>query len=248
MNRLAQACAAIVTIWGTATNAQAACTAITVVASEGALAPAQRNWLTKELREAAEKVCTWWGSTFTGRLTVDISPAPGPSMALVPAWRGQPGHMLFRAPAVRRERAATVHEVTHVFAPNANRFLAEGLAIYAHEWLRGPQAYPNFGIALHTAARCYAARADIAALDALATPSRLQGGGLGGREAYLVAGSFVRFLIEQHGLEKFRRLYAMTSLVPGKRNAGHSDRWRHVYGMTLDQLAMQWRNRLSGVR
>lgn len=114
------------------------------------------------------------------------------------------------------------------------------------EHLRGPPAYPNFGRALPAAARPHAAQADIVALERIATPTRLQGGGLGDREAYLVAGSFVRFLIERHGMATFRRLYAMTPLVPGARNAGSPGRWQAVYGASLAQLTAQWRQRIAG--
>ncbi len=166
-------------------------------------------------------------------------------MALVPAWRGQRGHMLFRARVVSKGQAASVHEVTHVFAPNANRFLAEGLAVYAHEYLRGPPAYPNFGRPLHAAARPYAKQADIVALERIATPDRLQGGSLDDRESDLVAGSFVRFLIEQHGMAKFRHLYAMTPMVPHARNVNSPGRWQAVYDAPLNRLAEQWRQRIN---
>jgi len=243
--RTVQAIALVVAWCGTASLAEAACPPTQVTVGEGTLTPAQRGKLATDLRAAAAKVCGWWGRTFSGALTVEVSESPGPSMALVPAWRGQRGQMLFRARVVRQGRAATVHEVVHVFAPNANRFLAEGLAVYAHEHLHGPVAYPNFGRSLHRAAQPYAARADIVALDRVATPAMLQGGGLGSREAYLVAGSFVRFLIERRGVATFRRLYARTPLLPGVQNAGSPARWLEIYGVPLEQLTAQWRARLS---
>jgi UrcA family protein len=243
--RLATAAIGLLLAFASAAVAQESCPTAEVRINDSApIPPASRRWLEQELREAARKVCTWWGASFTGAFTVEVLDSGGPSMALIPAWQGQRGHMIFRAPAVRRSQAATVHEITHVFAPNANRFLAEGLAIYAHEMLAGPTAYPNFGASLHTSARPYA-QADIAALDRLATPSLLELDRLGGRESYLVAGSFVRFLVEQHGMEKFRRLYALTPLVPRERNAGAPGRWREVYGLDLDQLTQSWRNSLN---
>jgi hypothetical protein len=248
MRRIAQALLLLLAACGVGSIAEAACSAITIAVNEGTLAPGDRSRLANDLRTAVNKVCAWWGGTFAGRLMIDLSPTPGPSMALVPAWRGERGQMLFREPAVRDRRAATVHEVVHVFAPNANRFLAEGLAVYAHEHLRGPAAYPNFGRSLHDAARAHAPRAEMSALDRLATPAMLQGGGLAGREAYLVAGSFVRFLIERHGLTKFRRLYALTPLVPGQRDAGSAGRWQHIYGAPLDRLAAEWRQRVGATR
>jgi len=199
----------------------------------------------RDLRSAIAKVCGWWGETFSGAYRVTVTEGGGPSMALVPAWRGERGQMLFRAPALNRGQAATVHEVTHVFAPNANRFLAEGLAVYAHEHLHGPGAFPNFGADLDALARRYAGRADIAALERIATPARLTGAGLQERESYVVAGSFVGFLIRKYGFAKFRALYAMTPLSPGARNAGAPSRWQRVYGHSLAELAAQWRASLG---
>jgi hypothetical protein len=162
-------------------------------------------------------------------------------MALVPTWRGARGEMLFRANIVRLERAAIQHEVVHVFAPNANRFLAEGLAVFAHEHLGGNKAYPNTGVDLHQAAKPLAPRADMTALERIATPAPLTPAGLSEDEAYIVAGSFVRFLVERHGLEKFRALYALTPLVTHKRQAGETGRWTTVYGVAFDQLVADWR-------
>ena len=88
-------------------------------------------------------------------------------------------------------------------------------------------------------------RADIGALERLATPTRLKLPNLDGRDAYIVAGSFVGYLIEQHGFEKFQELYALTPLVPGQRNAGAPERWREVYKLDLAALAADWRASLE---
>jgi hypothetical protein len=200
-----------------------------------------------DMRKAVVDVCGWWGATFAGRLAIEIDDAPGPSMALVPAWRGERGRMIFRARAVRERSAATVHEVVHVFAPNANRFLAEGLAVYGHEKLRGPSAYPNFARDLHAAARELAPQADLAALERLATPARLElPGGLTEPQGYVVAGSFVRVLVERHGLDRFRALYAETPLVPGGRDPGDPARWRRTYGVPFAALVAEWRGVVEG--
>jgi len=198
-----------------------------------------------EFRKALDKACTWWGKTFGGPFAIDLDESRGPSMALVPAWRGNRGEMLFRAPTVREGRNATTHEIVHVLAPNANRFLAEGLAVYAHEHLGGTRAYPNFGKDLHQSVSGSANADDIVALERITTPSRLENSRWDGKAAYLVAGSFVRFLFETHGEERFRRLYAMTPLVPGSRDAGDPGRWRAVYGVGLDTLAVEWRAKVA---
>lgn len=211
-----------------------------VVAISATIAASDRRAFEASLRDAIAKVCAWWGPTYAGAWRIDIEESRGPSMALVPAWRGERGRMLFRAGTVRAGTAAVAHEVVHVFAPNANRFLAEGLAVFAHDHLGGAAAHPNFGEDLHRAAAPFSA-ADIAALDQIATPQRLGADTLDEKAAYLVAGSFVRFLVETRGLAAFRRLYDLTPLTPGARDPGRPDRWPAVYGVGLDRLAVEWR-------
>ena len=184
-------------------------------------------------RDAFNKVCGWWGNTYSGRISIEILDTRGPSMALVPAWRGNRGRMIFRSGAIREGISATVHEIIHLFAPNANRFLAEGLAVYGHEHLANNPAYPTYGEDLHAAAKPLADAA-IEVLEQFETPTRMT------KEQYVVAGSFVRYLVETHGLDKFRRLYALTPLVPRRRNAGDPSRWESVYGIELAKLAAGW--------
>jgi hypothetical protein len=221
--------------------ATAACAEPEISFESVAVARSDRDAFEHELRRSIARACDWWGATYNGTFVITIEDSRGPSMALVPAWRGERGRMLFRAAPVRAGRAAIQHEVMHVFAPNANRFLAEGIAVYAHERLGGNKAYPNNGADLHEAAKPLAARADVAALERVTTPDRLGASGLSEDEAYLVAGSFVRFLIERHGLDKFRALYAATPLVPRGRNAGDPARWSAVYGVAFAHLVSDWR-------
>ena len=91
----------------------------------------------------------------------------------------------------------------------------------------------------------------LAELDGVATPSPLTlrvGDEVYGEDqrgqafVYPIAGSFVRFLIETRGIEKFRSLYAQTPLVPLVRNAGSLDRWPDVYCMTLAELENEWKS------
>lgn len=196
----------------------------------------------KTLRSAIAKVCTWWGATFAGPYRVTIRDDKGPSMAMIPAWRGHHGNMLFRSEKTRKRRSPVLHEVVHIFAPNANRFLAEGLAVYAHERLGGQPAYPNFGRDLHKAAKPYAAWADLPMLDAIVVPKGLLTPDRPKQlKAYTVAGSFVRYLIETRGMDKFRALYALTPMVPHERIASDPARWEAVYGKPLTALAAEWK-------
>jgi hypothetical protein len=157
----------------------------------------------REIQVAIRAVCEWWGPTYSGPFHIVVNNVFRESMALVPAWYGKIGYIFFpdSVAYLYRVRAATVHEITHVFAPNANRFLAEGLAVYGHEHLKGPPAYPNFGANLKLLARKYADKADIRSLERTGTPTplRFSSNKLEEREIYIIAGSFVRYLISEFG-------------------------------------------------
>src|SRR5262245_45827735 len=103
-----------------------------------------------EMHRARVKVREWWGATFEGSISIQTDTKRVLSMALIPAWRGERGQMIFGAKRVNAGEAATVHEMIHVYAPNANRFLAEGLAVYGHNLLGGHVPTPLSGKALTT--------------------------------------------------------------------------------------------------
>ena len=192
---------------------------------------------------AAEEVGRWWGVPYAGAYEIDVNPEYRYSMALVPAWRGHRGRMKFPAHRIEERRAAISHEITHVVAPNQNRFLAEGLAVYAQVVIGTNPAFPNFGRPLHTAALPYINLVTLSELDAIATPDRLEiEDVLDMKGAYLIAGSFVEFLIDTYGMEKFRTLYALTPLCPCHHDfSGSPRRWKEVYGHDLPALERAWR-------
>lgn len=196
------------------------------------------------LAEERRRVRAWWGETFEGDIRVKIQDERRPSMALVPAWRGERGVMLMPLARVKGNDAASLHEIVHIYAPNANRFLAEGLAVYAQEHLKGRRAHPNAGRDLHEMASDITRAIKLTELDTVPTPRSL-GQDAEPVGAYVAGGSFVRFLIEQHGLEKFRQLYALTPLVPRQHDAGSSRRWSDIYGRSLAELEADWRRFLD---
>lgn len=205
------------------------------------------------------------------------------SQSLVPAWMGQRGRMQFPSVEAVAGQSAAVHELTHVFFPNGNRMLAEGLAVYLQQAYvakagQAPQpidtnpAFPNYGDDLHLVAyqytSCLSARTfinirldqiDLASVDKIATPNELRL--RAGRQLnalsnpnYVVAGSFIRFLIESYGdhsetadtrMKKFRELYLTTPLVPFEREPGKADRWSETYGIPLLTLQDQWKQYLK---
>jgi hypothetical protein len=199
------------------------------------------------------------------KLHVVISDRYKISRSLVPAWSGNAGQMEFPAWRVNARKAAIAHELAHVFFPNGNRFLAEGLAVYLQAEIGGNPAFPNFGKPLHELVRELLPKmlpefslgdpkclehVHLGELDDIATPSPLVltvGSDFYGEEPrgqshiYPIAGSFVQFLIETRGLENFHAVYLQTPLVPLARNAGLPERWSNVYDLSLTDLEDEWK-------
>jgi hypothetical protein len=98
----------------------------------------------------------------------------------------------------------------------------------------GNPAFPNVrGEDFQGLARARLAEVpSLAVLNAVRTPAPL-GQVADTRAAYIVAGSFVGFLIEQYGLPTFRRLY----------DTGHCE---EAYGKSLQRLEEEWRAHVQG--
>jgi hypothetical protein len=77
----------------------------------------------------------------------------------------------------------------------------------------------------------------ILALERTPTPNPLESIS---KEGEAIAGSFVKFLIERHGMNKFRELYALTPLAPMQRDAGEPARWPRIYGENFESIVDAW--------
>jgi len=122
-----------------------------------------------------------------------------------------------------------------VYAPHANRFLAEGLAVHLHARLAGNPAFPNFGADLRSlAARSLSGVASLDTLNGVRTPRPL-GTVMDEKTAYILAGSFVGFLIERDGLAAFRSLY-------------ETGDYQRAYGKSFGDLEREWRASLGETR
>ena len=234
------------------------------------LSPGKQREFKGDFQREAARLKDWadnqnWPGCPVNELRVVVSDQYRISKSLVPAWSGRVGHMEFPAWRVLSRKAAIMHELVHVFFPNGNQFLAEGLAVYLQAAIGENPAFPNFGTPLHENAREHFvemalsnSRADrldltqihLGELDAIATPSPLTmrvGRDLYGEDrrgqafVYPIAGSFVQFLVETRGMERFRAIYAHTPLVSLAHRAGSPDRWRDVYGATLADLEGEWK-------
>lgn len=132
---------------------------------------------------------------------------------------------------IRENTGGLLHEIVHIYAPNDNRFLAEGLAVYLHARLAGNPAFPNLGGDLgQLARRDLPGVKSLASLNSVRTPRPL-GTVIDEKTAYTLAGSFVGFLIEQYELSRFRTLY----------ETGDYDQ---AYGKSLGTLESEWRSSL----
>jgi len=75
------------------------------------------------------------------------------------------------------------------------------------------------------------------ALERTPTPNPLE---IVSKEGEAIAGSFVKFLIERHGMDKFRALYALTPLARMQRDPGGPTRWQQVYGESFEVIVDAW--------
>jgi hypothetical protein len=237
------------------------------------LAPGTQQEFRQDLHRDLERLADWAAAQrwpyLLPRLDITVSRKYRISRSLVPAWYGRVGFMEFPSSRVIARRAAIAHELVHVIFPNANRLLAEGLAIYLQAEIGGNPAFPNFGRPLHEQAlelmwKMQPQGADsntksfdwieLSQLERIATPNPLEmrvGPDFYGEEArgqghlYPLAGSFVQYLVETYGMEKFRALYARTPLIPSQSDAGTPNRWTDAYGLSFEDLAGCWKSFLG---
>lgn len=181
--------------------------------------------------------------------------------ALLPATIGQRGLVEFPESRVASGTADITHELTHVLFPNGNRLLAEGLAVYLQQKIGVNPAFPNFGKDLDQAVHDMLPslgphaldKIDLSAFDTIATPNDLivQIGDDWYQDdtSYLIAGSFVQFLIEHcGGTDKFYKLYMQTRLVPFGWNVGDPSRWSSFYGQSLEKIAARWKQHIADLK
>jgi hypothetical protein len=175
-----------------------------------------------------QKVEAFWGATWRELIRIHVSSAYRVSRALAPGHLGDRGFLEMPLRRVRENTGALLHEIVHIYAPNTNRFLAEGLAVYLHTKLAGNPAFPDFGEDLRRlAVRGLSGVESLDALHSVRTPRPL-GTVMEERTAYILAGSFVGFVIERYGLTLFRQVY-------------ETGNYEQVYGKSLGTLEQEWR-------
>jgi hypothetical protein len=137
-----------------------------------------------------KKVKGYWGDTWNETIRINVSSSYRISRALVPGYFGKRGFMEMPLRRVRDNTGPLLHEIVHIYAPNNNRFLAEGLAVYLHTKLGGNPAFPNFGEDLRRSAVRFLSEVNsLEALNRVRTPRPLSSV-MDEKIGYALAGSF----------------------------------------------------------
>ena len=196
---------------------------------------------------AMRKIEDWWGATFRGDMRVEVQEDNLFGDPLHAAWVGERGRIELGTGRVNTRQSVIFYRMVLVYTPNQNRFLATGLAVHAQQKLGEHPTVPNWGKDLHPLANRFIKDVALKQLDAIIAPSKLWiKGKLISLNAIIIAGSFVQFLIERFGMEKFKVLYALTPLRPGEKVGGGAlERWQRVYGKSLDELEADWRRHIA---
>ena len=202
------------------------CEGIQVLSDE--LTPASVEAYCRYAVQERQKVEAFWGTTWREPIRIHVSSAYRISRALVPGYFGNRGFLEMPLHRARENTGALLHEIVHIYAPNNNRFLAEGLAVYLHATLAGNPAFPNFGADLRRlAVRGLSGVESLDALHGVQTPRPLSTV-MEEKTAYILAGSFVGFVIERYGLALFHSVY-------------ETGNYEQVYGKSLGTLEEEWR-------
>jgi hypothetical protein len=206
---------------------------------------------------------------FSGNFEVEVFPKQMHSEALLFAWDGNRGHIYFPPHRVKGRDAAILHEIAHVHAPNAVRFLAEGFPAYLEEKMGSIDAYPAQGSRIECAVGDYNKQynsalasvkldlfdrvptkrtvflGDHMGLEPAFAADRTEGEGRRRTYSYLVSSSFVKFLIHNHGQSRFKALYDSTPLIPMDTRQVDPGRYQSIYGKSLTELQTGWLSWLS---
>lgn len=124
------------------------------------------------------------------------------------------------------------HEIVHILMEPlspATPFLAEGIAV--HLAARGT------GDDVHASARLLVERGWSTSLTELFDPTVFRS--LPAAMSYKIAGSFVAYLVDKHGIERFKKVY--TSIGTDEPTDLLVKRFREAYGLDLTEATTAWR-------
>ena len=138
------------------------------------------------------------------------------------------------------------HEVVHLYSSAFGRTVAlfsEGLAVAFQVNAPAGETVPKWsGTPVHTLARTFRAQGRLAPLLSIAATNSFRA--IDPNLSYPEAGSFVRFLIDTHGLDAIKRLYAASQ--PSDSAERIAATFTSVYGVSLTDAERAWWMMLDG--
>jgi hypothetical protein len=137
---------------------------------------------------------------FAGHVIVDVATRHR-GLPVTMVADGEP-YTVVRISLCRYSRAVLCHELTHVLAMSAHRWLSEGLAIWVQRTLEPGRCFPDDAVDGEERGGVRKLGPPLAWSDHRATHPALE------RAEYLKAAALVTWLIERHGLGAFMRLFA----------------------------------------
>lgn len=149
---------------------------------------------------------------------------------------GKPGSAHFESDGVHALHYGDRHEIIHVLMErvgNSLPFFAEGVAVY----LAGP--WKEKGI--HANAIELADAGRLVSIQRLLEPRGFRAQPM--EAVYPQAGSFVGYMIEQFGIQKFKKFYPLPE--PYEPYWDTVSRFKTIYGKTVEELEEEWLDELT---
>jgi carboxyl-terminal processing protease len=196
-------------------------------------------------REAAlDKFCTFAERTVVGKIPLFLFP----DQASKRVCTGHIGDGLARDGEIYevfndKVKLDPYHELTHIIMADVGSppaLFREGLAVYMQEGERW------HGQPVDVIAARLLQEHRLVPLARLFVRGEIGSQGDDGEVAYPEAASFVKFLVETHGRDKFLAAYRHLQAGDALTTARNLIALHTIYGQGADQLEATWRNRLSG--
>ncbi len=207
-----------------------------IVSADGLFPAGEQDALTTEIWQALTYASQRFGSGPTGRITVNLGMELGCDIHGI-AYTTERTVQVYTCPDLPRTRAVNIlaHEFVHQLAQDrygdrhlhADMILLEGVATWGagDYWLSGQPSFAAF------------VRPWAVAGSTLPLATSYVGRPVGDMNTlYYEWGSFVEFLINVYGRDRFDVLY-----ITGHSDPGSAD-YQGVYGKSLDQLEAEWKN------
>jgi tetratricopeptide (TPR) repeat protein len=138
-------------------------------------------------------------------------------------------------------KASVKHELTHCIAYMINHHSTRARLELLSEGLAETMVGTRRGQPIHTLAKSILKDEEITIRDLVDNRAFHQ---LGGNKTYPIAGSFVKYLLDEYGIERFKFVYKYTH--PAHIYLQLNRIFKKAYGKKLDELEKEWKEFLKG--